>query len=49
MFIRSAQAAFEATKVFKLCFDDDNAPYGLIDLLSGGAPASALSIATRSG
>ena len=37
MFARSAIAGVEAAQTFKLCFDDDNAPYGLLDLLSGGA------------
>lgn len=42
MFARSATAGVEALKTFKLCFDDDNAPYGLLDLLSGGsAPAAS--------
>ncbi len=42
MFACSETAGIEAQKTFKLCFDDDNAPYGLLDLLSGGAvpPAS---------
>ncbi|MEJ1963508.1 MAG: hypothetical protein WDO56_18885 [Gammaproteobacteria bacterium] len=40
MFARSATAAVEAAKTFKLCFQDDNVPYGLIDLFTGGsAPA----------
>ena len=37
MFARSATAGVEAAKTFKICFDDDNAPYGLLDLFSGGA------------
>jgi 2-polyprenyl-6-methoxyphenol hydroxylase-like FAD-dependent oxidoreductase len=37
MFARSATAGVEAMKTFKLCFDDDNAPYGLLDLFSGGS------------
>ncbi|WP_437965598.1 NAD(P)/FAD-dependent oxidoreductase [Sorangium sp. So ce260] len=42
MFARSATAGVEALKTFKLCFDDDNAPYGLLDLLTGGsAPAAS--------
>ncbi|MCP3099615.1 FAD-dependent monooxygenase [Myxococcus sp. K15C18031901] len=45
MFIRSAKAAVEAAKIHALCFDDANAPYGLIDLLTGGAaPASSLQL-----
>ncbi|EYF01578.1 FAD-dependent oxidoreductase [Chondromyces apiculatus] len=43
MFIRSAKAAAEAAKTHALCFDDDNAPHGLIDFLTGGSapPSSA--------
>jgi 2-polyprenyl-6-methoxyphenol hydroxylase-like FAD-dependent oxidoreductase len=42
LFVRSAKAAIEAANTFRLCFDDDNAPHALIDLLSGGsAPASS--------
>jgi 2-polyprenyl-6-methoxyphenol hydroxylase-like FAD-dependent oxidoreductase len=42
MFIRSAKAAVEAAKTHAICFADDNAPYGLIDFLTGGAaPASS--------
>jgi hypothetical protein len=37
MFARSAIAAVEAAKTFKLCFQDDNVPYGLIDLFTGGS------------
>ncbi|NVJ19690.1 FAD-dependent monooxygenase [Myxococcus sp. AM011] len=37
LFIRSADAAVEAAKVHALCFDDANAPHGLIDLLTGGS------------
>ena len=37
MFARSATAGIEALKTFKLCFDDDNAPHGLLSLLSGGS------------
>jgi 2-polyprenyl-6-methoxyphenol hydroxylase-like FAD-dependent oxidoreductase len=41
MFIRSANAAAEAARTHALCFDDDNAPHGLIDFLTGGsAPTS---------
>ncbi|NOK17604.1 FAD-dependent monooxygenase [Corallococcus carmarthensis] len=36
LFIRSAEAAIEATRDFGLCFDD-NAPHGLISLLTGNA------------
>jgi 2-polyprenyl-6-methoxyphenol hydroxylase-like FAD-dependent oxidoreductase len=36
MFVRSATAAVEAAKIFKLCFQDDNVPYGLIDLFTDG-------------
>jgi 2-polyprenyl-6-methoxyphenol hydroxylase-like FAD-dependent oxidoreductase len=40
MFARSATSAVEAAKMFKLCFQDDNVPYGLIELFTGGsAPA----------
>jgi 2-polyprenyl-6-methoxyphenol hydroxylase-like FAD-dependent oxidoreductase len=35
MFLRSASAAVEAAKTHALCFEDANAPYGLIDLLTG--------------
>ncbi|MDC3958908.1 FAD-dependent oxidoreductase [Polyangium jinanense] len=50
MFVRSAKAAAEAARTFELCFDDDNAPHGLIDFLTGGsAPtSSALSRAEQS-
>jgi 2-polyprenyl-6-methoxyphenol hydroxylase-like FAD-dependent oxidoreductase len=42
MFVRSANAAVEAAKTFGICFDDSNAPHGLIDFLSGGsAPTSS--------
>ncbi|WP_394840521.1 FAD-dependent monooxygenase [Pendulispora brunnea] len=34
MFIRSAYAAADAAKTHALCFDDDNAPYGLIDFFT---------------
>jgi 2-polyprenyl-6-methoxyphenol hydroxylase-like FAD-dependent oxidoreductase len=37
MFIRSANAAAEAARIHALCFEDDNAPYGLIDLFTGGS------------
>jgi 2-polyprenyl-6-methoxyphenol hydroxylase-like FAD-dependent oxidoreductase len=37
MFIRSANAAAEAARTHALCFDDDDAPHGLIDFLTGGA------------
>jgi hypothetical protein len=37
MFARSATASVEALKTFQLCFDDDDAPYGLLDLFSGGS------------
>lgn len=35
MFIRSAKAAEEAAKTHSLCFEDENAPHGLIDFLTG--------------
>ena len=41
MFVRSANAALEAAKTFRLCFDDDNAPHGLIAFLSGGSATSS--------
>lgn len=41
MFARSATAGVEAWETFKLCFDDANAPHGLLGLLSGGAPAAS--------
>lgn len=37
MFARSATAAVEAAKTFKLCFQDDNVPDGLIELFTGGS------------
>jgi 2-polyprenyl-6-methoxyphenol hydroxylase-like FAD-dependent oxidoreductase len=36
MFERSANAAVEAAKIFGLCFDDANAPRGLLDFFAGG-------------
>jgi hypothetical protein len=42
MFARSAKAGVEAVETFAVCFADDHAPRGLIDLLSGGsAPTPA--------
>jgi 2-polyprenyl-6-methoxyphenol hydroxylase-like FAD-dependent oxidoreductase len=41
MFARSAKAGVEALNTFKLCFDDENAPYGLLDLLRGGSASAA--------
>lgn len=39
MFVRSAKAAVEAAETFGICFNDDNAPHGLVDLLRGaGTP-----------
>jgi hypothetical protein len=35
MFVRSATAAVEAAKTFKLCFQDDNVPYGLLEFFTG--------------
>ena len=41
MFARSSKAAAEAVKTHELCYGDD-APYGLIDLITGGsAPTSS--------
>jgi 2-polyprenyl-6-methoxyphenol hydroxylase-like FAD-dependent oxidoreductase len=37
MFIRSAKAAVEAAKTHALCFDDANAPHGLVAFLTGGS------------
>jgi 2-polyprenyl-6-methoxyphenol hydroxylase-like FAD-dependent oxidoreductase len=37
MFARSATAAVEAAKTFKLCFQDDNVPYGLLAFFTGGS------------
>lgn len=37
MFDRSAKAAVEAAKIHALCFEDENAPYGLLALFTGGA------------
>jgi 2-polyprenyl-6-methoxyphenol hydroxylase-like FAD-dependent oxidoreductase len=34
MFVRSANAAVEAAKTFAICFDDDDAPHGLIDFFT---------------
>lgn len=39
MFARSATAGVEAAKTFKLCFQDDDVPYGLIDFFTGGSAA----------
>ena len=41
MFVRSAQAAVEAAETHALCFQDDNAPYGLIDFLTGSGSTAA--------
>jgi 2-polyprenyl-6-methoxyphenol hydroxylase-like FAD-dependent oxidoreductase len=41
MFVRSAKAAVEAAETFKLCFDNDNAPYGLLGFFGGGAASPA--------
>lgn len=49
MFARSATAGAEAVKTFKLCFDDDRAPHGLLDLLSGGSAPSASASTTATG
>jgi acyl-CoA reductase-like NAD-dependent aldehyde dehydrogenase len=38
MFARSATAAVEAAKIFKLCFQDDNVPYGLLEFFTGNFP-----------
>jgi 2-polyprenyl-6-methoxyphenol hydroxylase-like FAD-dependent oxidoreductase len=38
MFVRSAKAAVEAAATFALCFDDPNAPHGLVDFFTGVAP-----------
>jgi 2-polyprenyl-6-methoxyphenol hydroxylase-like FAD-dependent oxidoreductase len=35
MFARSATAAVEAAKTFKLCFQDHNVPYGLLEFFTG--------------
>ena len=37
MFARSASAGVEALQTFKLCFDDANAPHGLLGLLGGAS------------
>jgi len=34
MFARSAKAAVEAASMFRLCFNDDNAPHGLLDFFT---------------
>jgi 2-polyprenyl-6-methoxyphenol hydroxylase-like FAD-dependent oxidoreductase len=38
MFARSATAAVEAAKIFKLCFQDDNVPHGLLEFFTGNFP-----------
>jgi 2-polyprenyl-6-methoxyphenol hydroxylase-like FAD-dependent oxidoreductase len=40
MFVRSANAAVEAAKTFALCFDDDNAPHGLLNFLTAGSAST---------
>lgn len=40
MFVRSANAAAEAMKIHALCFNDPDAPHGLINLLTGGSASS---------
>jgi 2-polyprenyl-6-methoxyphenol hydroxylase-like FAD-dependent oxidoreductase len=40
MFVRSANAAVEAAKTFALCFDDDNAPHGLLNFLTAGSTST---------
>lgn len=40
MFVRSANAAVEAARIHELCYDE-NAPYGIVDFLSGVAPTAA--------
>jgi 2-polyprenyl-6-methoxyphenol hydroxylase-like FAD-dependent oxidoreductase len=49
MFARNATAGIEALKTFKLCFDDENAPHGLLALLRQGStlPASIMSETRR--
>ncbi|HEY5754547.1 MAG TPA: NAD(P)/FAD-dependent oxidoreductase [Steroidobacter sp.] len=37
MFARSETAAVEAAKTFKLCFQGDNVPYGLLAFFTGGS------------
>lgn len=37
MFARSAAAAVEAAKTFRLCFQDDNVPYGLLEFFTGAS------------
>ncbi len=34
-------AGVEAVKTFNRCFNDQNAPYGLLDFFSGGSPPPA--------
>jgi len=41
MFVRSSKAAAEAVQIHALCFEDDNAPRGLIDFFSGGGAATS--------
>ena len=40
MFVRSAKAAVDAAETFALCFDDENAPHGLIAFLTAGSAST---------
>jgi hypothetical protein len=37
--VQSANATVEAAQTFAICFNDDNAPQGLIEMWTGGAAA----------
>ncbi|QSQ19436.1 FAD-dependent monooxygenase [Pyxidicoccus parkwayensis] len=41
MFVRNVNASAEAARIHALCFADDNAPQGLIDLFTGGSAPTA--------
>lgn len=47
MFLRSVDASAEAARIHTLCFNDDNAPHGLINLLTGGAAPVRESTSSR--
>jgi len=40
MFTRTATSAIEAANTFKLCFQEENVPHGLLDLFTGGSAAT---------
>jgi 2-polyprenyl-6-methoxyphenol hydroxylase-like FAD-dependent oxidoreductase len=41
MFARSAKAGVEALETFAICFADEHAPRGLIELVGGGSALTA--------